>query len=588
VRAVAKHENDKQAEKRMNAGQTENLSVKFESNVPAEMRDGSVLKADIYRPTQRGHYPVLLCRTPYDKQREEYVETAYALAARGYIAVVQDIRGRGASDGEFIWSFGDNSKTSDGEDGYDSVGWAASLPGSDGQVGTWGHSYPAWVTWRLAAENPPHLKAIFPSGISARLLDLNFGIFETGRRLQWTHMMAADARSRAGDKTGPRTRQEAEYNWQEVYRGKWIWFLPLEDIPDYVFSTLTPMLKRYYREQDQEFWAFDEIHHRVNVPACHVTGWYDRLIGTIDNFTGMVNNGSESVREQHRLIIGPWPHNDTRWTRRQGPLDFGPEADAKLAHLLARWYDHHFKGRDTGIGSEPPIKLFVMGENRWRFENEWPLARTQYTEFFLHSGGRANSTLGDGFLTTSEPGHQSPDEFDYDPRDPVMSLMSPDAQATACDQSPLDGRRDILVYQSQPLTEEIEITGPVVLKLWASSSAPDTDFTAKLIDVHPNGLAVNLCYGIIRARYRDGYANPSLIQPYLPYEYTIRLTPTSVLFQRGHRIRLDVSSSDFPNFDRNHNTGKDFWSDIEMLLAHQTVFHDREHPSRLILPMIPR
>ena len=572
----------------MNASPADNLSVKVEENVPAEMRDGTVLRADIYRPTRAGGYPVLLCRTPYDKRREEYVETAYALAACGYIAVVQDIRGRCASEGEFVWSFQDNSETYDAEDGYDSVEWVASLSGSDGQVGTWGHSYPAWATWRLAPTNPPHLKAIFPSGISARLLDLNFGVFETGRRLQWTHMMAADARRRAGDRTGPHTRQEAEHHWQEVHQGKWIWYLPLEGIPDYVFSTLAPMLKRYYQEQNKEFWAFDKIHSRVNVPACHITGWYDRLIGTIDNFTGMVENGPESLRDQHRLFIGPWPHNETRWIRKQGPLDFGPEAEARLVDLLTRWYDYQFKGIDTGIGSEPPIKLFVMGENRWRFEHEWPLARTRYTELFLHSGGSANTAWGDGSLSTTEPRSAKPDEYDYAPRDPVMSLMSPGAQATACDQSPLNGRRDILVYQTEPLVQDMEVTGPIVLNLWAASSAPDTDFTAKLIDVHPNGLAVNLCYGIVRARYRHGYDNPSLIEPERPYEYTIRLMPTSILFRRGHRIRLDIASSDFPNFDRNHNTGSDFWCDAEMRVAHQTIYHGAQHPSRLILPVVPR
>ena len=229
-----------------------------------------------------------------------------------------------------------------------------------------------------------------------------------------------------------------------------------------------------------------------------------------------------------------------------------------------------------------------MGENRWRFEQEWPLARAHYTEFFLHSDGSANTVHGDGALSVSEPGDESPDAYDYDPKDPVMSLMGIDAQAAPRDQSPLSGRGDILVYQTPPLQEDIEVTGPVVLKLWAASSAPDTDFTAKLIDVHPNGLAVNLTYGIMRARYRDGYDNATFIEPGKPYEYTIRLNPTGILFRRGYRIRLDVSSSDFPNFDRNHNTGADFWSDAELRVARQTVFHSAEYPSRLILPIIPR
>ena len=288
------------------------------------------------------------------------------------------------------------------------------------------------------------------------------------------------------------------------------------------------------------------------------------------------------------MIVGPWGHNSNNLTRTQGPLDFGTDADTTYPEEVARWYDYQFRGINSGIESEPPVKLFIMGENRWRFEHDWPLARTQYTEFFLHSNGSANTVRGDGVLSVSEPADGPPDRFDYDPRDPVMSLMGIDAQAAPRDQSPLNGRQDILVYQTAPLQEDIEVTGPVVLKLWAASSAPDTDFTAKLIDVHPNGLAVNLTYGILRARYRDGYEVPNLIEPGRPYEYTIRLNPTGILFRRGHRIRLDVSSSDFPNFDRNHNTGADFWSDTELRIAHQTVFHSAEYPSRLILPVIPR
>ena len=510
------------------------------------------------------------------------------LASSGYIAIVQDIRGRGISDGEYFWQFQNNAETFDPQDGYDTIEWAADIPGSDGQVGTWGHSYPSWCIWRLAGTQPPSLKALFASGMSARLLDLNFGIFETGRRLQWTYKMAVNARCRVGDEFGPKSEDEADAQWYEVERGKWIWYLPLDDLPDYLFSTLTPLLKTYFREQDKEFWAFQEIHHKVNVPTCQLTGWYDRLIGTIDNFTGMVKEGPESLRNQHRLIVGPWGHNSNNLTRTQGPLDFGPDADTTYPQEVTRWYDYRFKGIDNGTESEPPVKLFIMGENRWRFEHEWPLASTQYTEFFLHSGGSANTVHGDGVLSISEPEEESPDRYDYDPRDPVMSLMGIDAQAAPRDQSPLDGRGDILVYQTPPLHEDIEVTGPVVLKLWAASSAPDTDFTAKLIDVHPNGLAVNLTYGIMRARYREGYDNPSLIEPGQPYEYTIRLNPTGILFRQGHRIRLDVSSSDFPNFDRNHNTGADFWSDTELRVAHQTVFHNVEYPSRLILPLIPR
>ncbi len=563
------------------------MSVATEENVPMETRDGTVLRADIYRPSRSGRFPVLLCRTPYDKSKDTYIEVATELASRGYIVAAQDIRGRYASDGEFFWQFQDNSETYDAEDGYDAVNWAASLPNSDGQVGTWGHSYASWCIWRLASTSPSPLKAVFASGMGASLLRLNFGVFETGRRLQWTYQNAADARRRVGELVGPYTSDEAERRWYEVERGKWIWYLPLDDIPDYVFSTMSPMLKKYLREQDKEFWAFREIHNQVNSPTYVLTGWWDRLVDTISNFEGMVKSGPEKFRKDHRIIIGPWGHNAQNLTRNQGPLDFGPSADTTYPDEITRWYDYHYKGIDTGIASQPPVKLFVMGENRWRFEHEWPLARTLYTDFFLHSDGSANTVLGDGSLSTTEPKGERPDEYNYDPRDPVMSMMDITSQAAPRDQAPLNGRQDILVYQTPPLEEEIEVIGPVTLKLWAASSAPDTDFTAKLIDVHPDGLAVNLCYGIIRARYRNGYDTPTLIEPGRPYEYIINMMPTGICFGVGHRIRLDVASSDFPNFDRNHNTGKDFWSDSELRVARQTVYHDQGYSSRLTLPIIP-
>ena len=348
------------------------------------------------------------------------------------------------------------------------------------------------------------------------------------------------------------------------------------------------MLKRFYRDQSKDLWRFDEVHPRVNVPTCQLTGWYDRLIGTINNYTGVVEKGPGELRDQHRIVIGPWGHNVGNMSRSFGPWDLGPEAESTYAAEILRWYDYQFKRIDTGLGAEPPIKLFVLGENRWRFENEWPLARTRFTDFFLHSDGSANTPAGDGVLLEEPLGEGKPDRYDYDPKDPVMSLMGLNSQAAPRGQTSLANRRDILVYQTLPLAEDVEVTGPVELKLWASSTAPDTDFTAKLVDVWPDGTAVNLTYGILRAQYRDGFDTPKLLEPENPYELKISLNPTCVLFKRGHRIRLDVSSSDFPNFDRNHNTGNDFWSDTELRVARQTVFHDGERRSRLVLPVIPR
>ena len=563
--------------------------VLLEHDVECVCRDGTVLRADVYHPMDGGRYPTLLNRTPYGKQEQRYVDDARTLALRGYTVVVQDLRGRYASDGDYRWMFRDRLETSDAEDGFDAAQWAAQLPWSNGQVGTWGHSNASWASWMLASSQPPALQALLASGMAQNMLSMTFGIFETGRRLEWAHMMAADARRRAGEPFGPYTAAAATDHWNNVERSKYIWWLPLDQIPASVFSTLNDQLQAYHRAQDKEFMRFGEIHGKVTTPVMLITGWWDRLIGTIDHYAGLVKNGPAHLRAEHRLIVGPWVHDVTQFARRSGPLDFGPEADRPYADMISRWYDNQLKKIDNGLAEEAPVQLFILGENKWRGEHEWPLARTRYTEFFLHSRGDANTVRGDGRLSTDPPTNDDPsDHFVYDPRDPVMSLMRADAQAAPVDQSTHDHRRDILVYQTPPLDEDIEITGPVSLKLWAATDCPDTDWTAKLAVVLANGLCINLTYGIMRARYRDGYEHPSLLEVAKPYEYTIDLNPIGILFKTGQRIRLYVSSSDFPNFDRNHNTGRDYWSDAELRVARQTVFHDPKMCSRLILPMIPR
>ncbi len=568
----------------------DNKPVLVEPDMECTTRDGVVLRADVYHPSDGGQYPVLLCRTPYNKLTPRYVSDARAMATRGYTVVVQDHRGRYASDGEFKWMFRDHTETHDVDDGYDTVEWAAQLPWSDGRVGTWGHSNASWAIWLLFSSQPPSLAAGLASGMCQDLLDLNFGIFETGRRLQWTYMMAADARRRTGGTDGPTTPEEANRRWDQVERGKYVWWMPLGDIPGAVFSTLNDQLQAYHRAQNLEFMRFGEFHSKVNVPTLQITGWWDRLIGTVDNFHGLTTSGPEDLQDQHRLIIGPWGHDPTDFSRKIGPVDYGPDADRSYHSMITRWYDHQFKGLDNGIESEDPVQLFVLGENRWRGEKEWPLARTQYTEFYLHSNEGANTVNGDGVLTESAPAaaEAASDEYDYDPRDPVMSLMRADAQAAPVDQSPHDHRQDILFYETPALQEELELTGPVRLRIWASTDAPDTDWAARLAIVFEDGLAMNLTYGIMRAQYRGGYENPKLLEPGEAYEYDIKLNPIGVLLKPGQKLRLYVTSSDFPNFDRNHNTGEPYWEDSDLRVAHQTVFHSPDRPSHLLLPVIPR
>ncbi|HIG54666.1 MAG TPA: CocE/NonD family hydrolase [Candidatus Latescibacteria bacterium] len=567
---------------------TSSYEVCVESDCEAVMRDGTILRADVYHPVDNEKYPALLCRTPYQKLTPRYVELAMSLASRGYTAIVQDQRGRYASDGEYRWMWRHRDETFDMADGYDSCEWAAGLRWSDGQVGTWGHSNASWLAWMLIASQAPSLKAALCSGIFKDALDLTCGIFETGRRLEWTYKMAADARRREANLTGPHTSEAAQDRWNAVERSKYLWWLPLADIPAEVFSTLDNQLQAYYREQHREVSDFGPFHAKVSTPIMQITGWWDRLIGTIDNFVGIVQNGPEQLRGQHRLIIGPWGHDSTQFTRKIGPVDYGPDADRTYADMISRWYDFQIKGKANGLQKEDPVQLYVLGENRWRGEKEWPLARTEYTAFYLHSGGSANTVAGNGSLSVAPPDDEEQDRYSYDPRDPVMSLMSADSQAAPVDQAPHDWRQDILFYQTPPFEQEFEVTGPVSLTLWAQTDAADTDWTAKLAVVLEDGMAVNLTYGIMRAQYREGFAKPKAIQPNVPLEYVIRLNPTGILFKPGQRLRLYVSSSDFPNFDRNHNTGKPYWSDAELHPAQQIVFHDEQRPSRLLLPVIPR
>ena len=551
-------------------------------------RDGTILRGDIYHNPDIDPQPVLVCRTPYNKLLSRYQEHATDIANAGYTVLVQDMRGRYASDGEYRWMWMEKHETFDVEDGYDTIEWAANLPMSDGRVGTWGHSNASWAIWMMLHAAPPSLSAALASGMCMNMLDLTFGIWETGRRLEWAYMMAADVRRREGRDDGPTDPSEATMHWNLVERSKYIWWYPMADIPEHVFAGLTEQVQTYMRNQHAEFMRFDEAHDKVAVPMMQITGWWDRLIGTIDNYEGLITNGSEHLRGQHRLIVGPWGHDATSFNRKIGPIDYGPDADTTYADLIVRWYDYQFKGMDNGMPDEKPVQLFILNRNEWIGADAWPLPETEFTDLYLHSDGNANTVNGDGTLSFEAPADEDSDEFDYDPRDPVMSLMNLNSQAAPMDQAPHDHRQDILVYETAPMPTDLDVIGPVRLNLWATTDAPETDFTAKLAIVHEDGLCVNLTYGIMRTRYRDGFDQIAYIEPGKAYEYDIKLNPIGCRFLKGQRIRLYISSSDFPNFDRNHNTGNNFWSDTEFRVAHQTIHHYDKMPSRLVLPVIPQ
>ena len=562
-------------------------NISIERDQECITRDGTVLRGDVYYQTDSNPQPVLVCRTPYNKLLPRYQEHATDIARGGYTVVVQDMRGRYASDGEYRWMWVDKNETFDVEDGHDTIEWSAKLPKSDGRVGTWGHSNASWAIWVMLHSNPPSLAAALASGISMNMLDITFGVWETGRRLEWTYMMAADGRRREGRTDGPTDPIEATFRWNAVERSKYIWWLPLAEIPEPVFAGLAEQYQTFLRNTRQDFMRFDETHPMVEVPVMQITGWWDRLIGTIDNYEGLITNGDPGLRNQHRLIVGPWGHDATNYTRDIGPIDYGPEAETTYSDLIVRWYDHVLKGKDDGMADEKPVQLFVLNRNEWIGADAWPLPETQYTDLFLSSEGNANTVHGDGTLSFDQPSAAESDEFDYDPRDPVMSLMHQNSQSIPMDQSPNDHRQDVLVYETEPVSEDLDVIGPVRLKLWASTDAPETDFTAKLAIVHEDGLCVNLTYGVMRTGYREGFDCVAYTEPGRQYEYDIKLNPIGCRFLKGQRIRLYISSSDFPNFDRNHNTGNNFWSDTEFKVAHQTVFHTGGMASRLVLPIVP-
>jgi putative CocE/NonD family hydrolase len=564
--------------------------VTVDFDVEAPMRDGVRLRANVYRPTE-GRWPVLLTRLPYGKDVSmgnvglDPVQTA----RRGYVVVVQDTRGRFASEGEW------RPFETEAEDGFDSVAWAAGLPSSDGQVGMFGVSYFGFTQWAAAVQQPPALKAMVPRITwSSAINGFGFrgGALELGTQALWGLQMGFDhyARQHRGDLSALGAAFYGLAREVDLLASVGYAALPLAE-----FEPLrrNPVLPRFFeqvrRPLDVDFLDPATIagkHARVQVPSFNVGGWYDIFLAdTIDNFQAMRQLGRPT-----KLLIGPWTHLESRMP--VGELNFGFASAAGMINLQydmdrlqVRWFDHWLKGLDTGIMAEPPIKLFVMGTNVWRDEQEWPLARAVPTAYYLRTGGQ---------LSTQTPGAEAPDRYTYDPREPVPThggalLMAPEFLTGPRDQRSIEARADVLTYSTPALERDVEVTGPIRVQLWASSSAPDTDFVARLVDVYPDGRAYNLTDGILRARYRRGVDAEVLLEPNTPERYDIDLWATSNVFRAGHRIRLQVTSSNFPRWDRNPNTGHAFGTDTldDVRVAQQTILHDADHPSHVVLPIVP-
>jgi putative CocE/NonD family hydrolase len=548
-------------------------------NAAVKMRDGTILRADVYTPAD-GRFPVLLQRTPYDKATRAQV--SLDLAARGYVVVVQDVRGRHRSDGTW-YPFANET-----QDGYDTVEWAASLPGSDGRVGMFGRSYGGATQLLAAIAQPPHLAGICPMLTASNYQDgwtYSGGAFQQFFNQSWVSSLARDAVSRWLDR-----------RWSEPAGSA---ALPLSGYPVLELDlprgeALTRALAPYYLDwlahpgYDDYWkrWSIEEHYEHIRVPVLTVAAWYDIFQrGSLRNYQNLKSRNPES----RHLLIAIGGHAGSG--RKIGAVDFGKEAEFRENEITRQWYDYLFHGARNEFSAKP-VRIFVMGRNQWREEDEWPVSRARSVRYYLHSGGRSASLKGDGALSRAVPGTESPDHYLYDPANPVPTAGGPlccDPGKLAPgpqDQRPVELRPDVLVYSTPPFREDMEFTGPVSAELYVGSSAVDTDFTAKLVDVWPDGFAQNLTDGILRMRYRR--REPSeWLKPEEVYRITIDLAATSNLFRKGHTLRLEISSSNFPRFDRNLNTEENPGEGRRFVTAKNAVYHDARRPSALQLWVVP-
>jgi putative CocE/NonD family hydrolase len=550
------------------------------------MPDGVTLAAAVWRPDIDGkRFPAIMIATPYNKMAPINIDDANWFASRGYAYVAYDLRGRYDSQGQ-AYLYGEQ----DGADLNIMQSWVAEQPWADGKIGMYGGSYLGFIQWEGALHQNPHLTALIPQVSPDDHYDNVYpsGAFQLSNSLNFLWSCC-----------GGRTNEPPEaMNWE-----KWYQHLPIKTNAEWAgIPNQTVWNDLVAHPNRDSYWPGPGYriapgqngsgkYDRIKVPTFNISGWYDQVSqATINNYIGMVKYGPAELRKQHKLMMGPWTHGGLFKTV-QGDFTFPNQAAPPGNDWKLRWFDHWLKNTGNDIDTLPPVFIYVMGSDVWRNECEWPLNRTQFTKYYLHSAGQANSSVGDGALDTKAPAAEGVDRFSYDPVHPVPTVggnvaMHP-ARVGPQDQTAVEFRGDVLVYTTPPLTEEVEVTGPVILHLFASTDRTDTDFTGKLVDVYPSGYSKILLEGIIRGRHRKSFESEELLTPEKIYEFYVDLWSTSNTFLKGHRIRIEVSSSNFPKYDRNPNTGHKFGEDTEMVVAHQKVFHDANHASYVMLPLIP-
>lgn len=541
-------------------------------NVPVPMGDGVRLATTVCLPEGDGPFPTVLVRTAYNR----IPGTGGEFTSRGYAYVVQDVRGRYDSQGEYYPFINEE------RDGGECLDWLMAQPWCSGRVAMFGDSYLAATQFYAALSGRPGLCAINPrfmAGDCWRRAYYAGGAFSLGLTWSWLCFECGSRISHAGIMP--------QFDVPAILRS-----LPVAEMDVAGGAGVVPAYRDYARNASYgPHWEPLNVRERfaeIQVPAFLVGGWYDYYPGeAFANYAALLRTSSPELRGRHRVLVGPWTHGMNA-SSTLGEVDFGPEALGENDCTM-RWLECMLEGRDASEFQQAPIRLFVMGANTWRDEQEWPLARTRWTDLHLRGGGR---------LTVEAPGEESPDEYCYDPADPVPTLggnhsigpYNPGLYEMALpgpyEQSRIEARPDVLTYTTEPLERDLEVTGPVSVTLFASSSAPDTDFVARLADVHPDGRSINITEGVIRARFRNGlWDAPALMEPGRIYEFTIDLEATSNLFLAGHRLRLQITSSCFPLWDRNLNTGGDPATDTTWQVADQRIHHDTAHPSRIRLPV---
>lgn len=572
--------------------------VRVQKSVRAAMRDGVLLSTDLYfpvTPNPKERFPVILMRTPYGKSRDGSVSEAKRFAAQGYVVAVQDVRGKFESGGTYTVSMADPN------DGADTIAWLAQQEWSTGKVGTTGCSYSGENQVEMAARRQPDHLAMIPQAATGGMQYFGArrgGAFELAASANWFLNFGLKERPRpaAGAGSAPAEFTPPKVDWPALWRS-----LPLKGMLARAGVSPTDWDDFLTHPEGDPWWktlGYVNDSERFNVPALLVDSWYDYGAGDVFRLAELLQKNSETprARDNQFLLIAPTLHCAYETAALNTIVGDRNVGDARYDYfgLYLAWFDHWLKGASNGVEKMPKVQLYVMGKNQWRGENEWPLARTQLTQFYLSSGSRANSRFGDGVLSADRPAEEPPDHFAYDPRSPVPSAGGPDwgseldgLKSGAVDQSDVEMRHDVLVYTSNPLEKGMEVTGPIEVILYVSSDAPDTDFTAKLVDVYPEGTAYNIQEGIQRARYREGFEKPGMMKSGEVYELHINLNATSNYFGPGHRIRLEISSSNFPRFDRNLNTGGRNYDEVAWRVAQNTVYHSGSRVSYILLPVIP-